>query len=77
MFDLTTVLPQIVTRKKISSKAAFLIQVNLMILVMTAVLGFAYLFGINSLGTQGFEIRNLEKTIGELVFGDPVSGKTD
>jgi cell division protein FtsL len=66
MRDLTLAInQQTISRKKHSNPAAIL-RWNLAILTCIMILGLGYLIQINTLGTRGYAIKNLEQKIKQL-----------
>jgi cell division protein FtsL len=63
MRDLSLALAQPLFRKKIKSDPASVSHLNLALLALIVTFGFLYLFQINSLGTRGYEIRQMEQKI--------------
>lgn len=66
MRDLTLAINQASVVRKKQSNPANVLRWNLAILTSILVLGLTYLFQINSLGTKGYQINNLEKQIKQL-----------
>jgi hypothetical protein len=65
MRDLTLAIQQSVVRKKQSNPSSTL-RWNLAIICSILILGLTYIFQINSLGTRGYAIKDLEKKIKQL-----------
>ncbi|MGE5392865.1 MAG: hypothetical protein ACM3NH_03930 [Candidatus Saccharibacteria bacterium] len=65
MRDLTLAINSVITKKKTKNPSAVL-KWNIAILVSILSFGALYLFQINSLGTKGYVIRNLEVKIKQL-----------
>ncbi|HYC79859.1 MAG TPA: hypothetical protein VEC17_02440 [Candidatus Binatia bacterium] len=63
MRDLSLSLPQSIFQKKTKGGTSNFTHVNIAILSLIVAFGFLYLFQINSLGTRGYEIRQLEQKI--------------
>jgi cell division protein FtsL len=63
MRDLSLTLFGVFSRKESKSNSLSVIPINMAILALIVVFGFLYLFQINSLGTRGYEIRQLEQKI--------------
>jgi cell division protein FtsL len=65
MRDLSLALAQpLFSRKdRVKGEPASSLHINLALVAMIAALGFVYLFQINSLGTRGYEIRQMEQKI--------------
>jgi cell division protein FtsL len=63
MRDLSLAISQPLFKKKTKSDPTQILQFNVLILALIMVFGFLYLFQINSLGTKGYEIRQLEQKI--------------
>jgi cell division protein FtsL len=61
MRDLSLTFSQVGTRRKINSLSVQ--QLNLAILAAIGILAVTYLFVVTSLGTRGYEIRNLEQQV--------------
>jgi cell division protein FtsL len=69
MRDLSLTLSQPIFNVKKKSKTlnpVWVLRLNIMLLALTVVFGFAYLFQVNSLGTQGYEIRQKEQQVKNL-----------
>lgn len=45
---------------------AWVLRFNAVLMALIVVFGFAYIFQVNSLGTQGYEIRQLEQRVSAL-----------
>lgn len=65
MRDLTLTLTKGVTKKKVKNPSGVL-KWNIAILISILSFGALYLFQINSLGTKGYVIRNLEVKVKQL-----------
>ena len=65
MRDLTLAFPSGFGRVKIKSEMS-IHRLNLMMLAAILLFGLVYLFVVNSLGTKGYEIRNLESKVQQL-----------
>jgi cell division protein FtsL len=65
MRDLSLAIPQGVVKKK-SKTSVSTYRLNLAIVASTVILGLAYLFVINSLGTKGYEIKKLDEQLKDL-----------
>jgi len=65
MRDLTLTISSAFEKKRSSSSISHR-AVNLVILVLIVVSGFAYLFIVNTIGTKGYEIRKLETQLKQL-----------
>jgi cell division protein FtsL len=63
MRDLSLTLAQPFLGRKKAKNPAAVMQFNFLLIAFIVVLGFVYLFQINSLGTRGYEIRQLEQKI--------------
>jgi len=63
MRDLTLAIEAGNLARKKHSNPANVLRWNLAILTSILILGLAYLFQINSLGTKGYQIKNLEQKI--------------
>ncbi len=63
MRDLSLVLSQPLFTKKTKSAGHSALGINLALVVLIVTMGFLYLFQINSLGTRGYEIRQMEQKI--------------
>lgn len=63
MRDLSLALAQPLFRKKTKSDPASVSHLNLALVALIVTFGFLYLFQINSLGTRGYEIRQMEQKI--------------
>lgn len=66
MRDLSLALSQPVPKKKTKTDPASVLHMNLALLALIVAFGFMYLFQINSLGTRGYEIKQLEQKISVL-----------
>jgi cell division protein FtsL len=63
MRDLSLALSQPLFRKKTKGDSSSFTHLNLALLALIVTFGFLYLFQINSLGTRGYEIRQMEQKI--------------
>lgn len=63
MRDLSLSVNQSVSRKKTKDDSSSVLHFNLALLALIVAFGFVYLFQINTLGTRGYEIRQLEQKI--------------
>ncbi len=65
MLDLSLAISQSQTtnRKTRSESAVSMTHANLALLALIVIAGFMYLFQINTLGTRGYEIRQLEQKL--------------
>ena len=65
MRDLTLSIPGTSARRKVKISGSLRI-LNLSMLSAIVIFGLVYLFEINTLGTKGFEIKNLQQEIKQL-----------
>ena len=63
MRDLSLAISQPLQKKKTKADPTSILQFNILVLALIVAFGFLYVFQINSLGTRGYEIRQLEQKI--------------